>query len=588
MNNYNILLDNNGDKKYSEFLELLVSSYSNGNYNNYTVEDRIGKYVLSINHLVYAGYFSYEGPKMWQGEWSGLSEVNSLKDVLGIKEFELDNIKKKSENNDTFIDYEYLDSIIDKSKISKAKEIQEDAVRAFHQKVWSRFVDEMLTDKEKSNFQSNFMANNIDESNKILLKALKIGIYLGEYDKAKVTISGILALLHTCPFDKILNIFKKTKSEDVSSQYTGVLKTFEGFDTQELYNYSPFIDSVVVYPQYQEIPVENIKINIENYKQFNHKLGVPNFYNKNHEISLDAKDPVVIPEIDFGSFDGKAVCDGAVFKCTKGSAPSNLSILPIKQIFLNDKPIAVVSDTKPMVNIKPFGVCLRQQYPPPCTPNISGKWDNEIKHFICSEPTASTKSTCKCSFGGTISIVQEGQTGIGYASFSAESEEDGKENKKEENKYLEPIKIKIEKVIEQSLASVEAKIDKPKIYREMIVKEAKYWVDILSYYKDDLIKTSILDKKNPPSFMDEAEFTSSVYLTVTGINIGENMFMQMNRGKEISKNSLLEGDLLFFDWDINGIGEKIPDLYVLKAMRIIQDDGTYFNTDKDTKELADL
>lgn len=135
--------------------------------------------------------------------------------------------------------------------------------------------------------------------------------------------------------------------------------------------------------------------------------------------------------------------------------------------------------------------------------------------------------------------------------------------------------------------------------------------------------------------MDEAEFTSSVYLTVTGINIGENMFMQMNRGKEISKSSLLEGDLLFFDWDINGIGEKIPDLvgiyvgnnefihltgdnlstdeietsskvqitklnrllgpkfksldyYVLKAVRIIQDDGTYFNTDKDTKELADL
>ncbi len=105
--------------------------------------------------------------------------------------------------------------------------------------------------------------------------------------------------------------------------------------------------------------------------------------------------------------------------------------------------------------------------------------------------------------------------------------------------------------------------------------------------------------------------------------------MQYTRGKEVSKNSLLKGDIIFFDFDNSK--EKIPDhigifadnnmfihlignndsekeqkvkkisltsnlgpalkpfsTYISKVIRIIQNDNTYYNTEIDNGDLPNI
>ena len=154
-------------------------------------------------------------------------------------------------------------------------------------------------------------------------------------------------------------------------------------------------------------------------------------------------------------------------------------------------------------------------------------------------------------------------------------------------------------------------------WREKLAEEAKYWVGKIPYCIDSVITTQILDKNNAPPYMDCSDFTSSVYKTIFGIDIGPNCSTQVGRGKSVEKEELKIGDLIFFD--TNGINNKqtthvgiyigngqfvheggensnpntlksgenvkIGDLnnsywapkYV-KAVRIIQDDGNIINT----------
>lgn len=121
----------------------------------------------------------------------------------------------------------------------------------------------------------------------------------------------------------------------------------------------------------------------------------------------------------------KYVCTGATLKCTMGTANSNLIATP-KNVSLTGKDQANIADYVSMVNVLPFGNCRSLAYPPtasataanhgrltpmPCVPGTCPKWKAVDKDsLICSEPALLEPATLQCTFGGTISIIDPGQT----------------------------------------------------------------------------------------------------------------------------------------------------------------------------------
>ena len=123
------------------------------------------------------------------------------------------------------------------------------------------------------------------------------------------------------------------------------------------------------------------------------------------------------------------VCSGAMMRCTMGSSPAKLTVLPSRTVFLAGQPQANISDHKSMVNLAPFGVCRSLAFPPtaaataaahghltpmPCvhntpTPWFVGKKDNLIK----GQPALLQSCKCQCMWGGTISLINNGQVAIG-------------------------------------------------------------------------------------------------------------------------------------------------------------------------------
>ena len=51
-----------------------------------------------------------------------------------------------------------------------------------------------------------------------------------------------------------------------------------------------------------------------------------------------------------------AVCMGAMLKCSFGVAPSSLVVLPLNRV-MSPQPVANIMDSKPFMNIMPFGMC---------------------------------------------------------------------------------------------------------------------------------------------------------------------------------------------------------------------------------------
>ncbi|GIO85893.1 hypothetical protein J25TS5_28250 [Paenibacillus faecis] len=83
-------------------------------------------------------------------------------------------------------------------------------------------------------------------------------------------------------------------------------------------------------------------------------------------------------------------------------------------------------------------------------------------------------------------------------------------------------------------------------YRQAIIEEAKYWIGKIPYCRNTIISTQVLDKDNPPPYMDCADFTSSLYKTLLNIDIGPNTSTQINRGTKVAIKDLKQGDLILF------------------------------------------
>ncbi len=121
----------------------------------------------------------------------------------------------------------------------------------------------------------------------------------------------------------------------------------------------------------------------------------------------------------------KHVCSGALLQCTFGVAPSPFTVLPLNKMMSSNMPAANIMDNKPMVNIKPFGMCssisnpvvasatsaaLGVLTPMPCIPNTVAPWaPGSANIMLANIPTLNDASKLNCLWGGVISVSMPGQ-----------------------------------------------------------------------------------------------------------------------------------------------------------------------------------
>lgn len=119
------------------------------------------------------------------------------------------------------------------------------------------------------------------------------------------------------------------------------------------------------------------------------------------------------------------VCSGALMRCTMGTSQANLTVLPDRTVFLTGQPMANISDHASFVNLGQFGRCRSLGYPAtasataanhgkltpmPCVHNTPFPWMNgKEDHMVKGNPALLKSSTCQCLWGGTISLVTDGQ-----------------------------------------------------------------------------------------------------------------------------------------------------------------------------------
>lgn len=134
------------------------------------------------------------------------------------------------------------------------------------------------------------------------------------------------------------------------------------------------------------------------------------------------------------------VCSGATMKCTMGTSTARLIVLPIRTVFLTGHPMANISDHLTMVNLAPFGRCRSLGFPAtaaataahhghltpmPCMHNTPFPWMNGKNDYIVKgDPALLKTSTCQCMWGGTISLVTDGQNNTGPVNMSRRAIDD--------------------------------------------------------------------------------------------------------------------------------------------------------------------
>jgi Domain of unknown function (DUF4280) len=116
---------------------------------------------------------------------------------------------------------------------------------------------------------------------------------------------------------------------------------------------------------------------------------------------------------------------GAMLKCSFGLAPSTLIVVaPV--VTAEGPPAANIADSKPIVNIPPFGMCnsltnptvatattaaLGVLTPMPCLPVIPAPWaPGSPTVMLRGMPALTQTCKCMCSWAGVIMITNPGTT----------------------------------------------------------------------------------------------------------------------------------------------------------------------------------
>jgi len=123
----------------------------------------------------------------------------------------------------------------------------------------------------------------------------------------------------------------------------------------------------------------------------------------------------------------KLVVMGAMCKCSMGTGPCSLILTPENMTQGSMVSAATVMDQK-VTNLPSFIMCTTQSNPAvaaatsaamgtptpaPCVPVIGGPWSpGSSKVKINNKAALMDSDTCSCSYGGTISVSDPGQTKI--------------------------------------------------------------------------------------------------------------------------------------------------------------------------------
>ncbi len=118
------------------------------------------------------------------------------------------------------------------------------------------------------------------------------------------------------------------------------------------------------------------------------------------------------------------VVAGAILECGMGTVPSVMVVLPVAQVMVEVRPVAVVTDNIPFLNLLPFGMCksplnpmvmaataaaLGVLTPMPCIPMPTGPWNSPVsKTKVGGQDMLGSGGTCSCAYGGSISIKLAG------------------------------------------------------------------------------------------------------------------------------------------------------------------------------------
>jgi len=121
------------------------------------------------------------------------------------------------------------------------------------------------------------------------------------------------------------------------------------------------------------------------------------------------------------------VVNNAMLKCSCGTAPSSLAVLP-RTSKGESQNAANIMDFAPNVNIMPFGMCTTTSNPQvaaatsaasgvltpqPCIPVTTSPWSpGASKVSIDNIKALHDGCTCKCSWTGSVSVSSAGQTKI--------------------------------------------------------------------------------------------------------------------------------------------------------------------------------
>jgi hypothetical protein len=122
---------------------------------------------------------------------------------------------------------------------------------------------------------------------------------------------------------------------------------------------------------------------------------------------------------------GFLVNTGTMLNCSFGAAPSAITVLPANKTLAVGPPAANIMDSKPLVNIMPFGMCMSLANPTvaaataaalgvltpmPCVPATAAPWAPGCPTvLIANMPALNDSSKCMCSYGGVIGVMTPGQ-----------------------------------------------------------------------------------------------------------------------------------------------------------------------------------
>ena len=124
----------------------------------------------------------------------------------------------------------------------------------------------------------------------------------------------------------------------------------------------------------------------------------------------------------------RLVIDGATIRCTQGTTPATLTVLPLCGACGVERPTATVMDFAPMVNVAAMGMCLSPSNPQvaaataaamgvltpqPCVPVTVAPWSPGASGVTVAGLAALTDdSTCSCAWAGTVSVVDAGSDAL--------------------------------------------------------------------------------------------------------------------------------------------------------------------------------